>query len=74
MKKNVLETLPSGKPIPGDRELIVFSIDQLEGFQSADLAWFEDYALKKKNSVADRNQTVHWDDFLRRVDVAINRF
>lgn len=74
MKKNVLCKLPSGKSVPEDRELIVFSVDQLEGFQYADLSWFENYALDKRNGAADKNQAVKWDDFLRRVDIAINQF
>lgn len=70
----MLKKLPSGKPVPEDKELIVFSCEQLGDFHYDDLSWFENYALNKRNTSSDRAQIVRWDDFLRRVDIAINKF
>ena len=65
---------PSGKELPEDAELLRLSEAQLEGFVKDDLKWLEEYAIKKKNEATTKIQAALWDDFLRRVDMAINGF
>lgn len=66
--------LPSGKKLPKDEELVYFSQEQLEGFSHEDLTWLEDYALFMRSGASDETAATKWDDFLRRIDIAMNRF
>lgn len=69
-----LEKLPSGKPVPNDADMICLSKDELSAYSTRDLAWFEEYGLRKKNEATADIQITMWDDLLRRIDMAMNAF
>ena len=60
-------TMPSGRSVPSDDQLLKYSIDELETWSFEDLFWLENYAATKPKDA-------FWDDLLRRIDVAINGF